>query len=77
MIGKCFERHRHQEFRRFLRMIDTQVPRSLQIHMIVDNYGTHTRPEVKAWLAKRTRRAESAIRPSGIVDDCIHDRRYR
>jgi transposase len=55
VIGKCFQRHRHQEFLRFLRMIDTQVPRKLQIHMIVDNYGTHTKPEVKAWLAKHPR----------------------
>jgi transposase len=55
VIGKCFDRHRHQEFLRFLRMIDSQVPRKLQIHMIVDNYGTHTKPEVKAWLAKHPR----------------------
>lgn len=55
VIGKCFERHRHQEFLRFLRTIDTNVPRKLQIHMIVDNYGTHTKPEVKAWLAKHPR----------------------
>jgi transposase len=55
VIGKCFDRHRHQEFLRFLRTIDTQVPRKLQIHLIVDNYGTHTKPEVKAWLAKHPR----------------------
>lgn len=55
VIGKCFDRHRHQEFLRFLRAVDAQVPRRLQIHMIVDNYGTHTTPEVKAWLAKHPR----------------------
>ncbi len=55
VIGRCFDRHRHQEFLRFLRLVDTQVPRKLQIHMIVDNYGTHTKPEVKAWLAKHPR----------------------
>jgi len=55
VIGKCFDRHRYQEFLRFLRTIDTQVPRKLQIHLIVDNYGTHTKPEVKAWLAKHPR----------------------
>jgi transposase len=55
VIGKCFDRHRHQEFLRFLRIIDTQMPRRLQIHMIVDNYGTHTKAEVKAWLAKHPR----------------------
>jgi transposase len=55
VIGKCFARHRHEEFLRFLRTIDTQVPRKLQIHLIVDNYGTHTHPNVKAWLAKHPR----------------------
>jgi len=51
VIGKCFDRQRHDEFLRFLRTIDTDVPRSLRIHMIVDNYGTHNHPNVKAWLA--------------------------
>jgi hypothetical protein len=37
VFGKCFERHRHQEFLRFLRLIDTKVPRKLQIHAICDN----------------------------------------
>jgi transposase len=55
VIGKCFARHRHLEFLRFLRIIDGPVPRKLQIHLIVDNYGTHTKPEVKAWLAKHPR----------------------
>ena len=55
VIGKCFARHRHDEFLRFLRTIDTSVPRKLQVHMIVDNYGTHTHPNVKAWLAKHPR----------------------
>jgi transposase len=55
VIGKCFDRHRHDEFLRFLRLIDTQVPKGLQIHMICDNYGTHTHPDVKAWLAKHPR----------------------
>src|SRR5258706_2401058 len=48
VIGKCFDRHRHDEFLRFLRTIDTSVPRSLQIDMIVNNYGTHAPPHVKA-----------------------------
>src|SRR5882724_11164589 len=55
VIGKCFARHRHDEFLRFLRTIDTSVPRKLQVHMIVDNYGTHNHPNVKAWLAKHPR----------------------
>jgi transposase len=55
VIGKCFDRHRHDEFMRFLRLVDTQVPRSLQIHMILDNYATHNHPNIKAWLAKHPR----------------------
>ena len=55
VIGKCFDRHRHDEFLRFLRTIDTSVPRGLAIHMIVDNYGTHSHPDVQAWLAKHPR----------------------
>jgi transposase len=55
VFGKCFERHRHQEFLRFLRLIDTQIPRKLQIHVICDNYGTHNHAEVKKWLAKHPR----------------------
>jgi transposase len=55
VIGKCFNRHRHDEFLRFLRLVDTQVPRGLQVHMILDNYGTHSHPDVKTWLAKHPR----------------------
>jgi transposase len=55
VIGKCFDRHRHEEFLRFLRLVDTQVPRRLQVHMILDNYGTHTHPDVRAWLTKHPR----------------------
>ena len=55
VIGKCFDRHRHEEFLRFLRLIDTQVPRRLQVHMILDNSGTHTHPDVQAWLTKHPR----------------------
>jgi transposase len=55
VIGKTFDRHRHQEFLRFLRVIDAQVPRGLQIHMIMDNYGTHSHANVQAWLDKHPR----------------------
>ncbi|MGH7179251.1 MAG: IS630 family transposase [Tepidisphaeraceae bacterium] len=48
-------RHRHQEFLSFLRRIDKAVPPELNIHAIVDNYGTHKHPRVKAWLASRPR----------------------
>jgi transposase len=52
VIGQCLPRHRHGEFLKFLRQVDREVPKSLQIHMILDNYGTHKHPNVIAWLAK-------------------------
>ena len=55
MIGRCLPRHRHGEFLKFLRVLDREFPRSLQLHLIVDNYGTHTHPNVKAWLEKHPR----------------------
>ncbi|MGH7462986.1 MAG: IS630 family transposase, partial [Longimicrobiales bacterium] len=55
VIGQCLPRHRHQEFLKFLRTIDRQVPKGLQIHMIVDSYGTHKHDNVVAWLAKHPR----------------------
>lgn len=55
VIGQCLPRHRHQEFLKFLRTIDHQTPTDLDLHLIVDNYGTHTHPEVTKWLAKHPR----------------------
>jgi transposase len=55
VIGQCLPRHRHQEFLRFLRTIDHQTPHELDLHLIVDNYATHTHPEVRAWLGKHPR----------------------
>ena len=55
VIGKCFDRHRHDEFLQFLRTIDREVANGLQIHLILDNYGTHSHADVKAWLAKHPR----------------------
>ena len=55
VIGECMARHRHQEFLRFLRRLDRELPAHLDLHLIVDNYGTHKKPEVKAWLAKHPR----------------------
>jgi transposase len=45
VIGQCLPRHRHQEFLRFLRTIDREVPKDLEIHLILDNYATHVCPE--------------------------------
>jgi len=55
VIGCCYPRHRNIEFLKFLRKIDREVPTGLDIHMILDNYGTHNHPNVKAWLAKHRR----------------------
>jgi transposase len=55
VIGSCYPRHRNVEFLKFLRQIDREVPTGLDLHMILDNYGTHTHPNVKRWLAKRPR----------------------
>jgi transposase len=55
VIGSCYPRHRNVEFLKFLRKIDREVPKGLDIHMILDNYGTHNHPNVKKWLAKRPR----------------------
>ena len=55
VLAQCKARHRHQEFLAFLRHIDANVPGTLDVHLIVDNYATHKHAKVKAWLAKRPR----------------------
>jgi len=55
VIGQCLPKHRNGEFSKFLRTVDRQVPEGLQIHMILDNYGTHNHPNVVAWLDKHPR----------------------
>jgi transposase len=55
VIGRCLRRHRHQEFLRFLRQIDASVPTELEVHIVLDNYGTHKAPAVAAWFKKRPR----------------------
>ncbi len=55
VIGECQPRHRAKEFIRFLKKIDRAVHKHLDLHLIVDNYGTHKTAAVKAWLAKRPR----------------------
>jgi transposase len=55
VIGECQPRHRHQEFLRFLDRIDQSVEAGLDIHLVLDNYGTHKHPAVKKWLAERPR----------------------
>jgi transposase len=54
IVGACHRRHRHQEFLKFLRQLDGQLVREpgTQIHLILDNYGTHKAPAVQRWFAK-------------------------
>jgi transposase len=55
VIGDCYKRHRHQEFLKFLRRIDREFPGQTPLHLVMDNYGTHGTPKVKAWMAKHPR----------------------
>ena len=55
VLGDCMPRHRHQEFLRFLRRIERSTPRRLAVHLILDNYGTHTHPAVEAWFRTHPR----------------------
>jgi transposase len=55
VIGDCYKRHRHQEFLRFLRRINREFPGTLPLHLVMDNYGTHSTPEVKDWLDRHPR----------------------
>ena len=55
VIGDCMPRHRHQEFIRFLKKIEAETPAGLDLHLIVDNYGTHKHPRVKSWLRRHPR----------------------
>lgn len=55
VMGTCMPRHRHQEFLKFLRLIDQQTPKDLELHLIADNYATHKHPNVQEWLAKHPR----------------------
>ena len=55
MIGQCFSRHRHDEFLVFLKLIDREVPKGTDIHIVLDNYATHKHDNVRTWLHKHKR----------------------
>jgi transposase len=55
VIGDCHPRHRHQEFVQFLRKINREFPGQTPLHLVMDNYGTHSTPEVKRWLKAHPR----------------------
>lgn len=55
VIGTCMPRHRHQEWLKFLKLIDKETPKDKDLHLIVDNYSTHKAPAVKRWLVRNPR----------------------
>ena len=63
VIAHCMPQHRHQEWLKFLRLIDKSTPRRKQLHLIIDNYSPHKHPKVQAWL-KRHRRFHIHFTPT-------------
>ena len=55
IIGRCMQRHRHQEFIRFLNTIEADIPAGKIIHVVLDNYATHKHARVRAWLDRHPR----------------------
>jgi transposase len=55
VLGRCMQRHRHQEFLRFLNAVEAVVPAGKLVHAILDNYGTHKHPKILAWLGRHPR----------------------
>jgi transposase len=55
VIGQCYQRHRHQEFLKFLRILDKEFPGKVPLHLIMDNYGTHKHENVRNWLKRHPR----------------------
>lgn len=55
VIGECHRRHRHQEFLKFLELVDSRVPPDLDVHLVMDNYGTHKTPKIVRWFARHPR----------------------
>ena len=55
VIGTCMKQHRHEEWLKFLRLIDRETPPDRELHLIVDNYSAHKHPDVAAWLERHPR----------------------
>lgn len=55
VIGQCLPRHRHEEFLKFLNTVNREVPKRLQVHLILDNYATHKHEDIDKWLARHKR----------------------
>ena len=69
VIGGCITGHRHQEFIRFLKKIDTDTLAGLDVHWIVDNYGTHKHPRVKRWLQRHLHSFRRRVRGCTWLSD--------
>jgi len=54
-ISSCYRHHRHQEFLRFFNDIDANLPGGFDVHLVMDNYGTHKVTKVRTWLARHPR----------------------
>jgi transposase len=63
VIGRNMQRHRHQEFIRFLNAVEREVPVGKTVHAILDNYAAHKHPEVRKWLARHPRWTFHSLRP--------------
>jgi transposase len=55
VVGQCYARHRHQEFLKFLKHLDDEFAGDLELHVVMDNYGTHKHPRVQSWLKRHPR----------------------
>jgi len=55
VIGTCMAKHRHQEWLKFLQLIDRETPADQEVHLIADNYSTHKHPRVQRWLHRHPR----------------------
>lgn len=55
VVGQCYARHRHQEFLKFLQCLDSEFPAEINLHVVMDNYGTHKHPRVQRWLQRHPR----------------------
>jgi len=55
VVGRCMQRHTHEDFIRFLNSVESTVPAGKSVHAILDNYATHKHPKVLAWLGRHPR----------------------
>ena len=70
VFGQCMKRHRHQEFIRFLNVIDAKVPKKTMVHVVVDNYAAHKHPKVREWIGKHPRFVFHFTPTSALVAQC-------